>query len=332
MWFYFLTLLYPLTAIFAFHYGYEAAYLLGMLVFVPILDLLIGRDAAPRAIDDIALSVKAAFYMPHVFLTLWAVALIAAGMRLALASPSELSLIILCAGFLGALASVHGHEFMHRDCQHSRRAADIAFAMLGYGHYTISHHLHHAKPGMQEFGSAPSRGTSVWRHLPVSIANGFSAAWRSEKRKNGMHPLHNRVIRQTLLAAGVAAGFGALWGIRGLILYVGQAMIAVFFIEVVGYIQHYGLRHNESDPFTLDLAWDSDYWLSNRLLINNPMHAMHHRKPMVAYTSLKPISAMLPSSYLILIWAALIPPLWFAVMDSRVDAVMVGTSVSTGSV
>lgn len=319
MWSYFLALILPLLAIASLLIGHPEYFLITVLLVIPVLDALIGRlKSRNYTINEKSLEYLATFHIPHIYQTLWLVVIGIAGYKSINASILEFAFILCVCSLMAALVTVPAHEFMHRDCEHSRLAADIAFAIVGYGHYTISHHIHHVKAGVHKYGSAPSLGDNVWSYFPRSWMNAFSASWRSEVRKNKFHLFKNKVLRQWIITLIVMSIFILILGVRGFVLFLAPAIFSVFFVEAAGYIQHYGLTRSENDPYVKDLVWDSDHWLSNKLLMNNPLHAHHHREPMAVYMTLEPISAKLPTGYFTLIWLSLIPPIWHALMDKRV--------------
>ena len=64
-----------------------------------------------------------------------------------------------------------------------------------------------------------------------------------------------------------------------------------------------------------------DLRLSSWLLFNLQRHADHHQRPGVAYPWLgfAEGAPLLPAGYVATIFLALIPPLWFFVMNPRVE-------------
>jgi len=69
-------------------------------------------------------------------------------------------------------------------------------------------------------------------------------------------------------------------------------------------------------------SWDSAYRVSNWLLINLPRHADHHCSANKRYQALEllPQAPRLPAGYGTMFLLALVPPLWFAVMNRRAAA------------
>jgi alkane 1-monooxygenase len=69
--------------------------------------------------------------------------------------------------------------------------------------------------------------------------------------------------------------------------------------------------------------------VSNWLLINLPRHSDHHLAAAKRYQSLEllPGAPHLPGGYGAMFWLALVPPLWFRVMNPRVAAARAGASI-----
>jgi alkane 1-monooxygenase len=108
-----------------------------------------------------------------------------------------------------------------------------------------------------------------------------------------------------------------------LALWIGQSIMAVWLLETVNYIEHYGLRREvgpdgKREPFRMDHAWNADHVLSNSLLANLQRHSDHHMRALTPFPELQALPGpQLPTGYTGCVSMAAIPPLWFAVMDRR---------------
>ena len=71
-----------------------------------------------------------------------------------------------------------------------------------------------------------------------------------------------------------------------------------------------------------DSSWNSDYLLSNLLLFHLQRHSDHHETPRRRYQTLlhHADSPQLPGGYAAMFLLALCPPLWFRIVDPRVEA------------
>jgi alkane 1-monooxygenase len=126
-----------------------------------------------------------------------------------------------------------------------------------------------------------------------------------------------------VLFGALTAVFG--WTVLGWLLV--QAFVGFSLLEVVNYLEHYGLkrqkradgRYERVDPRH---SWNADHTVSNLLLYQLQRHSDHHANPVRRYQTLRHFeeSPQLPSGYGTMIVVAVIPPLWRAVMDPKVRA------------
>jgi alkane 1-monooxygenase len=124
----------------------------------------------------------------------------------------------------------------------------------------------------------------------------------------------------------LALGLG---GWAGLGLFAVQAFVAIWQLELVNYIEHYGLtrRHLGDGRYEHVLprhSWNASYKASNWLLINLQRHSDHHYKPDRRFPLLQTYdedeAPQLPLGYPVMTVAAMIPPLWRRIMNPRVRA------------
>jgi Fatty acid desaturase len=116
----------------------------------------------------------------------------------------------------------------------------------------------------------------------------------------------------------------ALGGAAGA-MFAAAAGGAVFFLETVNYIEHYGLarRRLPSGKFeraAVQHSWNANQWFSNAVLLRLQRHTDHHMHAAKPYWRLENIEGApkLPADYSVMFLLALWPPAWFAVMNPRV--------------
>ena len=235
----------------------------------------------------------------------------------------------------GAIGIVYGHELMHQGSRLERWLGDILMTMVLYGHFRsehlLVHHIHVATPrdavtarygeGFHQF---------FWRVLPES----FGSALRAEREKlarAGRGPWHrsNPFWRYGVLQAFWLLLAWLIAGWLGVALFMFQALVAIFQLELINYIEHYGLTRQQLpngkyEPVRPHHSWNVSPWASNRLLINLQRHADHHAKPSRRYPLLQDVTAeegpQLPYGYQAMTLIALVPPLWRRVMHPRIKA------------
>ena len=116
-------------------------------------------------------------------------------------------------------------------------------------------------------------------------------------------------------------------GFFGLFLFLIQAFVAVLLLELVNYIEHYGLTRKNLENGKYEFvqphhSWNSSYKVSNWVLINLQRHSDHHFKPARSFPLLQNLGAtkapQLPHSYPAMGILALFPKAWMSVMNPRV--------------
>jgi alkane 1-monooxygenase len=102
--------------------------------------------------------------------------------------------------------------------------------------------------------------------------------------------------------------------------------------EVITYVHHYGLVVNEGEPQGPQHAWAHHCWITNCLTFNNTYHSDHHMRPGIPYYHLHAMYGVphLPASYFTMFCVALMPPLWYWLMDPRLDAIAQARNDASG--
>ena len=96
-------------------------------------------------------------------------------------------------------------------------------------------------------------------------------------------------------------------------------IIGLLFLESVNYIEHYGLLRKSTDPVHEGLSWDADQPLGRIFLYELTRHADHHTHAGKPYQTLQAShrSPKMAYGYPASIVLALIPHLWFKIMNPR---------------
>jgi alkane 1-monooxygenase len=107
-------------------------------------------------------------------------------------------------------------------------------------------------------------------------------------------------------------------------IFVAQAVVAVLMLETINYVEHYGLARREVAPGRYEKveprhSWNSGHAVSNWMLLNLARHSDHHAHVARPYNQLRHFDDVpqLPTGYSAMLLLALVPPLWFRVMDRR---------------
>lgn len=334
---YLLPLMLPMTLIIGGELGGVWTWLGLAVIFggVPLLDLLLGPDTSNPDPGEAAQLEASWFYrglllawVPlHFSLLAYAVWRFGQGFESLTASVG----FVLSTGTItGAIGITVAHELGHKLTRWEPRLARLLLASVGYTHFHIEHnkghHAHVATPGDP---ATAREGQSFYAFLPQTLSGSLRSAWRFEQdrlRRLGrpVTPWRNHVFLGFVATALMAGAAAALGGIAGIVLFLVQAMVAVFLLEVVNYVEHYGLvrRPRESgghERVDVIHSWNASERLSNWLLFNLQRHSHHHVAHHRRYQVLEHYdhSPQLPTGYAGMVLLALVPPLWRRIMDPR---------------
>ncbi|MBN2629529.1 MAG: alkane 1-monooxygenase [Rhodobacteraceae bacterium] len=235
----------------------------------------------------------------------------------------------------GTVGIVYAHELFHKTNRWEPLLGDLLLAMVLYGHFRTEHMLvHHPYVGTGRDTATARYNEGFHRYFLRVLRDGIPSAWRAEAAmlaRRNLPATHwrNPMWKYLILGAAALALAFIVGGWIGLALFVYQAFIAVWQLELTNYVEHYGLTRKYLDsgryePVQPHHSWDSVHGVSNLLLINLQRHADHHCHPTRRFPLLQSYPAdqvpQLTHGYPVMTAMAMIPPLWRRVMNPRVRA------------
>ncbi|MDH4058880.1 MAG: fatty acid desaturase, partial [Cyclobacteriaceae bacterium] len=110
------------------------------------------------------------------------------------------------------------------------------------------------------------------------------------------------------------------------IFFFTQSILAFTLLELVNYVEHYGIIRREISSGNYERvnplhSWNTSHLVSNFFLFQLQRHSDHHANAIKRYQVLKHYdeSPQLPFGYPTMILMALFPPLWFKEMNARLE-------------
>jgi len=309
---------------------------------IPVLDLLLGKDSLnPDEEVDVPRMNGEAFYR---FITLgWVVAfaalLVWSMLELASGTFSVVGGIgwIVSVGIVGGLGINVAHELIHKDGKLETRAGGFLLSLVCYAGFKVEHlRGHHVHVSTPEDASSSRYNQSLYEFLPQAYVRNFLNAWKLEAQRlqrKGYSALswRNELIWWYGISAAVFAGFTLAFGWLGAVFFLGQSFIAFTLLEIVNYLEHYGLHRRKLENgryerTTPEHSWNSNYFLTNVFLFQLQRHSDHHAYAKRRYQVLRhhDVAPQLPAGYSTMIVLALFPALWKKVMNPRVEAYYAG--------
>ncbi|RQR80323.1 MULTISPECIES: alkane 1-monooxygenase [unclassified Burkholderia] len=304
---------------------------------IPVLDTLIGddRDNPPEAVVP---HLERERYYRYIVYLATLVEYIAFFMCVRIVGTHALAWYDY-VGFALSLGAATGisintaHELGHKTSRFERWLAKVTLAPVAYGHFFVEHNRgHHVRVATAEDPASARYGESFWAFLPRTVTGSIRSAWRLEKarlERLGHSPWtwRNEVLHawaMTVVVWGIALAMAGKIVIPFLVI---QAVYGASLLEVVNYVEHYGLGRRKLpsgryERCTPQHSWNSNHVVTNLFLYQLQRHADHHANPTRSYQALRHFddSPQLPAGYATMILFAYVPPLWYRVMNPRVVA------------
>lgn len=238
-----------------------------------------------------------------------------------------LSIGILC----GTMGINVAHELGHRTTRMEQWIAQALLLPELYMHFFVEHNRGHHKNVATDADPASSRyGETIYAFFVRSIVYSYLDAWRLEnerlrKQNKRVFSLENQMLRFQLIQAAYLATVGFVFGWAIIPFALAIALLGVLNLEAVNYIEHYGLRRQllpsgRYEKVNQHHSWNSNHEMGRIFLYELTRHSDHHFKATRKFQILRHFdeSPQLPLGYPGSMLLALVPPLWFAVMNKEV--------------
>lgn len=313
------------------------------LVVIPVVDQIVGLDTSNVSkIESTIISEK--FYYRFVtyvwaFVQLsfliWGVYVVSNNML-----PTTFEWVGFCVGFslvTGGIGITVAHELGHKKSRIERFCSKLLLMTVCYMHFYIEHNRgHHVAVATPEDPATARKDENFYAFWFKSVFAGYTHAWKLEKEKlkrNGksVFSIQNEMIWFAflpivycgLLTMAFSYPTGKIiWSIP--IFFFFQSYLAISLLELVNYLEHYGIvrkqlatgKYERVNPLH---SWNASHLISNFFLFQLQRHSDHHANAIKRYQVLDHYqeSPQLPFGYPTMIIIALIPPLWFKIMNPR---------------
>jgi alkane 1-monooxygenase len=330
---YFVILIFPVAALTAFIFSGFLTFLSAILFFgvVPLLELFLKPDhqnIAERANDK--------FYDWYLFLLVPIQLVILTAFLFSVSATSitafdligrTISMGLMC----GLLGITLGHELGHRTNRFEQFLGEIALLTSLENHFLPYHNLgHHRNAATPQDPATARRNEPVYTFWFRSQTGSYVQAWQfeiSKQVRNNRYrfSLRNRMVAYTIAQIALLSGIYYFFGLTAMCAFIAAAIIGKLLLETVNYIEHYGLLRKMSggkyERVKPEHSWNSDHVLGRAILLELSRHSDHHFRASKHYQSLDSISTspQMPTGYPGMMLFALVPPLWFAFMNRKLD-------------
>lgn len=314
-------------------------------VIIPLADQMLGIDTSNVSESEVKVVGEEFYYR---FVTyIWTVAQLAFLVWGAYAvTTGKLANVLDWTGFIVSFALVTGgigitvaHELGHKKSSLERLLGKILLMTVCYMHFYIEHNRgHHVLVATPDDPATARKNESFYRFWIRSVFHGYAHACKLEseslERKNkSVISFSNEMIwfaiLPVLFCGMLTLIFSLAWNRLTWevpLFFFTQSFLAFTLLELVNYVEHYGIMRKEIAPGKYERvnpihSWNASHLLSNFFLFQLQRHSDHHAYAYKRYQILNhyDVSPQLPFGYPTMIMMALVPPLWFGMMNKRLE-------------
>ena len=237
--------------------------------------------------------------------------------------------MVLSLGILLATNAINvGHELGHRKPLIERCLSKLLYLPCLYMHFYIEHNFgHHNNVATPKDPATAKFNQTVYSFWFTSVMGQYISAWRLQlqllKIKNsGFLSIKNDMLYYTIFELAYLLVIYSFFGFYGLFLAVIIGVLSFLFLETINYIEHYGLLREKLPSGRYERvqshhSWNSNHFIGRIVLYELTRHSDHHFKASKKYQILenKRESPQLPYGYPTSILLALVPWLWFSLVN-----------------
>ncbi|WP_178986405.1 alkane 1-monooxygenase [Winogradskyella helgolandensis] len=241
---------------------------------------------------------------------------------------------------VGIVLGVNGinvaHELGHRQTTNERFLGKAlllpSFYMHFYIEHNFGHHLHAATP---EDPATAHYNQTVYSFWFTSTIRQYFKAWNIQNKllkNNKKHfiSLKNDMFWYVFFQISYLIAVLFIFGTSALLFAFFAGIVGFILLETVNYIEHYGLLRLKTKSGRYERvkeihSWNSNHVIGRIVLYELTRHSDHHYKTSKKYQILDchEESPQMPYGYPTSMVLAMLPPLWFSIMNKRVPKTMI---------
>ena len=251
-------------------------------------------------------------------------------------STAELTGLILSVGVvLGSNGINVAHELGHRQTRWEKTLGKLLLLPALYMHFYIEHNFgHHQKAATTEDPASARYNQTVYSFWVTSMVRQYVSAWNIQlgllkKENTPFFSFKNDMMCYLVLQALYLLLVFLLFSTQAMFAAVLVGLIAAVLLETINYIEHYGLSRLKTKSGRYERvseihSWNSNHVLGRVILYELTRHSDHHHRAHKKYQLLDchETSPQMPFGYPTSMVLALLPPLWFSIMNKRIPEAM----------
>jgi len=239
-------------------------------------------------------------------------------------------------GGVGAIYGIAiGHELGHRkNFWEVMMGRVLLFISLRMTFMTFHNYGHHPYVGTPMDPTSARRNETALFHMPVSLFRSWISAWQIQmkslkRRKAGFFTSTNKIFWYTVIQWAAIFAVLIIAGWQTALAWVCAGLTGSMLFELINYVEHYGLRRKQlaSGRYERVLpihSWNDAHTVTGSILLNGMRHSDHHytiSRPYQILRNYEDIPTNLPANSAAMMVLALIPPLYFRIMNPMLDEI-----------
>lgn len=223
-----------------------------------------------------------------------------------------------------------GHELGHRINKWEQVLANVLLLSSLYMHFFIEHNKgHHKHVATPQDPSSARKGETIYTFYFRTIIYSYLSAWKIAneecvKKTGTIFSLQNSMLQIHLIQLSFTVAIFYFFGWMIGCYFLMAAFIGILLLEMVNYIEHYGLSRKAVGEGKFERAmphhsWNSNHIIGRLMLFELSRHSDHHYLASRKYQILRHhnTSPQMPTGYPGMMLLSLVPPLWFWVMHKQ---------------
>jgi alkane 1-monooxygenase len=164
-------------------------------------------------------------------------------------------------GYMGGVNGLAGHELIHKKDPFNKMLGMFTFSKMLYSHFLLEHSNGHHRNIATPLDTATARRNENFYIFALrSALGGVRNTFRrevdrviSENKEFGQdkepglitHIVNNRMTWFTTLHVFILIVVKTFFGWRSVFFQLGYSLVGIFFIELINYVEHYGLKRKK---------------------------------------------------------------------------------------
>lgn len=319
--------------------GGEYAYMtvIYAFVFIPVLEMLLKESNEEMSDEvkksrsmDIFFDILLYLNIPLVFLIFF----LSLNVLFYSTSSIEIIGVIASTSIMMATNGINvAHELGHRKSFFSRTCSKLLLMPSQYMHFYIEHNFgHHVNVGTENDPATAKYKQSLYNFWITSVIGQYISAWKLQLKllkisKQNFFSIKNDMMFYIIFQLSFIAFIYFNYALTVTLYSLVISIISFLFLETINYVEHYGLSRKKDENGRYERiktvhSWNSNHVVGRLVLYELTRHSDHHFISSKKYQVLESIdeSPQLPYGYPTSILLSMVPPLWFKIMNPKVES------------